>query len=1080
MSPAQKRKRYLLFFLFIAVAVTAIRPSLRGTDPEREAQHANSLILLKELDASLDREVSAITSFQLLQYDPTVNTIRRLRLLEKQLKNPEIGFYGEESKAIDSALDAYLEAVGQKLDLIERIKSQAAVVRNGLHYLPVAVTDLLQVDQTIYRQSLDLLNQLYQYNLFGSDSLEQEIKEQLNELELLNDLPEQERKMLHNILFHIRANLTGLSRLGGLKSSYLALPTVQRFEALHHAHEVYRERLQQRASRVNLALTMFSLLLLTGLGLVLHKWDLARATSEQAWNRLHDAVESLSEAFALFDAEGRLVLHNARYRAFYPWLKGLLLNDATLESIEQANHQRLKQLNLDGTPLDEESRPELFLEQMHDGRWHLASNNRTTDGGLVAVRTDITGTKQTEAELHKLSRALEQSPASVVITNTEGTIEYVNPKFESVSGYTAAEAIGQNPRILKSGEVSSNAYSEMWQTLMAGKEWRGIFHNRRKDGTLYWESASISPLRNEQGEITHFIAVKEDITAHKRAEDQLRLHATVFETTTEGIMITDNENRVISVNPAFTHITGYSPEEVLGKKPSILKSGRHGREFYRQFWEQIKTRGHWSGEIWNRRKNGEIYPEWLSIAVMRDENGEITEHVGVFSDITKRKQDEQKIRYQANFDMLTGLPNRTLLLDRLSQNIAAARREHWSLALLFLDLDHFKAVNDSFGHALGDELLQSVAKRLQASTRESDTISRFGGDEFVILLQDIHEAADAALMATHLIDSLSEPFSLSGRQIIIGASIGITLFPADANNPDNLLQNADMAMYHAKDTGRNRYRFFTSAMQEQVREHLLLEQDLRLALEHEELELHYQPIIDSDSERPVAMEALLRWHHPEHGLVPPASFIPIAEKSGLIGPIGEWLLETACRQGAKWRKAGHDLQISVNLSSRQRELGLDASLLSKILQRSGLAGNALTLEITESLLLEDTKESIAWLSAFKLLGVQLSIDDFGTGYSSLSYLKRFPVDHIKIDRAFVSDLPMDADDASLVEAIVAMAHSLGHRTIAEGVESADQIALLKEIGCDQLQGFYYARPMPAAKCDHWLDEQGRHTTGINV
>ncbi|MCM8855519.1 MAG: EAL domain-containing protein [Candidatus Thiodiazotropha sp.] len=557
------------------------------------------------------------------------------------------------------------------------------------------------------------------------------------------------------------------------------------------------------------------------------------------------------------------------------------------------------------------------------------------------------------------------------------------------------------------------------------------------------------------------------------------MNATVFETTAEGIMVTDADNMIKTVNPAFSRITGYPAEEVIGHSPNMLSSGRHDNEFYEALWDSVLQKKYWTGEIWNRRKDGSVFPEWLSIAAIPGEDGVAKEYVAVFSDITKHKQDEEQIRYQANYDALTGLPNRSLLSDRLVQAIGSAHREKWKLAILFIDLDQFKMVNDTFGHVMGDELLQLVASRIGECVRESDTVARFGGDEFIILLQDVSDMDAVANVATKVIEKITRVFTLYGREIYIGASVGITIFPDDATNADSLLRNADMAMYQAKDRGRNSYQFFTASMQQRTLERQQLELDLRLAIKRGELEIYYQPVMDAYLDRVISVEALLRWNHPHRGIVSPTIFIPLAEDSGLIGPIGEWVIKGACEQLSQWHKSGYpDLKLAVNLSSRQRELGLEASYLKQVLDDNRLSPGALNLEMTEGLLMRDTDEAITWLSSFKALGVNLSVDDFGTGYSSLSYLKRFPVDVLKIDRSFVADLPSNSDDASLVKTIVAMAGSLNLGLIAEGVETEEQADFLVGIGCYNLQGFYYAKPMTAANMTSWLSSgfQGTGTT----
>lgn len=597
----------------------------------------------------------------------------------------------------------------------------------------------------------------------------------------------------------------------------------------------------------------------------------------------------------------------------------------------------------------------------------------------------------------------------------------------------------------------------MWASLKG----ESLIHegvHRRKDGSCF--PVEVHMDRFGSGNEQLVIAVARDVTERKRAEDILRLAATVFETTTEAIMVTDADNKVKAVNPAFTRITGYSVVEILGRNPRLLSSGHHDGDFYRRMWESLEATGHWQGEIWNRRKSGEVYPEWLSIATIYGDEGRVVERVAVFSDITKRKKDEEQIRRQANFDALTGLPNRTLFLDRLSRAIATARREGWLIGLLFVDLDRFKAVNDSMGHVYGDRLLEQVAGRLTTCVRESDTVARLGGDEFTIILPDVGRAEDAAMIAEKIIERLATPFTIESNDLFIGASVGITLYPSDAEDAATMLRHSDIAMYRAKEAGRNGYRFFTQEMNTHAVERSRLERDLRRALERGQLELHYQPIVDLDSGEVVSAEALLRWHHPERGDVSPETFIPLAEETGLIGPIGEWVLWTACTHAASWQKPGlPSLAVSVNLSSRQIKLGLSVETVSRVLRETGLDPHLLTFEITESLIMDDAEHSIAWLNALKETGVKISIDDFGTGYSSLSYLKRFPVDTVKIDRSFVRDVTEDPDDAILVGAIIAMTHSLKMKVVGEGGETPEQVAFLRSHGCNMMQGYYYGRPV---------------------
>ena len=1061
------RKRY---FLIAAVAVViGLFLVTRSVNLEQHTRHSSDMLQLKRLDARLDRDVMQVTSFLLSHYDPLAETADDIRRLSKAMRDPEYGFYNHTEPAVDQAIDNYLEVLEQKLVLLERIKFRASVLRNGLQYLPTAAEEVHKNDGKLEHQVVDLLNRLYRYNLLGSGDEGRSIANEIERLQAGSN-----KQLLDNIFLHMRVNLRERTVLANLKDKFLDIPANQRYTELITSYGVFHAIKTQSAEWFSVGLMLSTLLLLTLLGWMMSYLDYARESAQSSWDRLSDAVESVNEAFALFDADDKLVLFNRKWEEFYPWLRGLEPG-SSLSEMREANVGRIRYEEAEkGNHIDEaalEYLEESYIEQLDDGRWYLASDADTSEGGKACVRIDITESKRIELDLRKLGRALEQSPASVVITNTEGVIEYVNPKFEEISGYSAEEAIGQNPRILKSGDKKPEEYKDMWETISAGQEWRGAFHNKRKDGSIYWEAASISGLRGDNGEVTHYIAVKEDITARKRAEDQLRLNATVFDTASEGIIVTDLNNRIKTVNPAFTRITGYEPEDIIGQDPKMLSSGRHEPHFYRKMWNQIKNQGYWSGEVWNRRKDGSVYPEWLSIVEIRDEkSNEVSEYVAVFSDISQRKQDEEQIRRQANFDALTGLPNRSLFFDRLNQAVISARREGGLLALLFVDLDRFKAVNDTFGHVLGDEMLQEVAERLKICVRDSDTVARLGGDEFVVLAHDIAEVNDAALVAEKIIDQMSAFFNVGGRSVSVGASIGITIYPEDTDDAEEMMRNADMAMYRAKEGGRNRYQFFTIGMQEQVRERLEIEQDLRHAIDRDELSLCYQPIVDSQSGELVSVEALLRWNHPERGLVSPETFIPLAEDGGLIVAIGNCVMEEVCRQLKEWRSDGIDINVSVNVSSGQLGKEFSPWIVSGMLKEYGVRGEWLTLEITEGLLMDDSPEALNWLNGFKELGVSLSIDDFGTGFSSLSYLKRFPVDVLKIDRSFVCGLPSDAGDVSLVDAILAMGKSLGLKVVAEGVENEQQHKFLQERGCDLLQGFYFGKPMPESKLRSWLVE----------
>lgn len=597
------------------------------------------------------------------------------------------------------------------------------------------------------------------------------------------------------------------------------------------------------------------------------------------------------------------------------------------------------------------------------------------------------------------------------------------------------------------------------------------FRMQCKDGSWKWILSRGKLLsRDAEGNPLRMIGTHTDISQFKAQQNALRMAAEIFEQNTQSIIVTTApDNKVVRVNPAFTQITGYSAEEALGKNPNFLESGHHSEEFFLSMWETIVKDGQWRGEIWNKRKNGEIYPELMSITAIKDKNGEITHYVSLSSDISKSKQAEEQIRDLAYYDTLTGLPNRRLLEDRLKLALANAHRNNSRVGLLFLDLDHFKTINDSLGHLAGDLLLTQSAQRISACVREGDTVARQGGDEFVLLLPDLandHDALYAAsTVAEKIRDELRIPFDLNGYEAAVTPSIGIAIYPMDADNLVDLVRNADTAMYHAKKHGRNNYQFYASNMNANAVKRLGMDNALRHAIERDELSLYYQPQVDAEG-KILSAEALLRWNSTLLGEIMPAQFIPLAEENGLIIPIGKWVLETACAQMRAWLDAGlvsDKMRIAVNISPRQFAQADFNMRLVETLDNYKLHPKDIELEVTEGVLMQNTQESLAKLDELKALGFKISVDDFGTGYSSLSYLKHFPIDVLKIDQSFVRDISNDADDAAISRAIISMAKNLNLKVIAEGVETVDQLNFLKENGCDAYQGYHFSRPMPAAE-----------------
>ncbi len=558
------------------------------------------------------------------------------------------------------------------------------------------------------------------------------------------------------------------------------------------------------------------------------------------------------------------------------------------------------------------------------------------------------------------------------------------------------------------------------------------------------------------------LATQHDAQYPHTTENILRLADEIFEHSSEAILITDADMRIISINPAFTQISGYSITELRGHNPKILASGKHDSDFYRAMWKSINTTGSWTGEIWDKHKLGHLYPKWMKIMAIKDELGKVMNFISISTDSSASREAAENIRHLAYYDVLTGLPNRTLLYDRIKQQLATAHRDNQSFALMFIDLDRFKYVNDSMGHTVGDKLLQLVASRLQESVREGDTVSRIGGDEFVILLRDTG-ADGSALVARALLDMLlHQPFEIDGMSIPVHASIGISLYPDNGLDIDSLIKHADVAMYRAKEEGRNGFRFFTTEMNSRINQLFSMEKDLRLALERNEFYLYFQPQMNLTSRQFCGAEALIRWKHPEKGMISPAEFIPVAEETGQIIAVGEWVLRTVCTKIATWRKQGSPqlFPIAVNLSIRQLLQPEFTQLVTSLLQEYSIQPGELELEMTESIMLNDVQYAISFLAAMRNLGVRLAIDDFGTGYSSLSYLKKMPVHKLKIDQSFVRDIQTDPNDEAIVRSIINLAHQFNFSVIAEGIETSEQQEFLSAIGCDEVQGYFYAHPLP--------------------
>ncbi|HJV74194.1 MAG TPA: EAL domain-containing protein [Noviherbaspirillum sp.] len=659
----------------------------------------------------------------------------------------------------------------------------------------------------------------------------------------------------------------------------------------------------------------------------------------------------------------------------------------------------------------------------------------------------------------KFRTFVEQTLVGLYVVQ-DGVVAYANPIGAKMLDYDSPDDVIGRPVTEFTAPEDLPLLQENHRRRLTGetKSLRYTYRALRRDGSRIWLEVHGSICDYEGRPAIMGVAM--DVTQRVEFERSSRLSNRVFMSASEGIVITDADCRIEAVNPAFSRITGYQASEAIGKLSRMMTG--HGADLNKTMLTQLARDGHWQGEMYDRRKNGEWYPSWLSISTVRDADNNITSYAGVFTDNTRRKEDETRLRFLASHDSLTGMLNRSGMMTRFAEEIERARSDGRQLALLFLDLDRFKKVNDTLGHLAGDQLLMAAAVRMRMQLKDDAIIARPGGDEFTVLVENPPSSGRAAELAERLIASMAEPFLIESHEMFVTASIGIACYPADGADAATLLRNADIAMYRAKQRGKNTFQFFTSDMNTQALEQMLLENSLRHALARTEFVLHYQPQFDSTGGRIAGVEALIRWRHPELGMVQPGAFITLAEQNGLIVPIGAWVLQEACRQGKAWLDGGwHFGRVAVNLSARQFASGDLLDTIRNALKQSGLPPAMLELEITESTIMHNPLEAISLLGSIREMGVAVSVDDFGTGYSSLATLKQYPLDSLKIDRSFINGVPHDADDVAITEAIIAIAHKMQLKVVAEGVETKEQEDFLRAAGCDVAQGYYLGRPVAA-------------------
>ena len=812
---------------------------------------------------------------------------------------------------------------------------------------------------------------------------------------------------------------------------------------------------------------------------------------------LRASIDALDEAFVLYDPQDRFVFCNERYKAIYATSADLMVPGASFEDMLRAGALRGQYPEAIGQ-VDawiaqrmavHRSGNTTITQKTDSGKTLRILERRTEDGYTVGFRVDITAfTDATEAALaanrHYQSLLDAASEVSIIATDTSGIVQVFNRGAERMLGYTAEEVIGHRRAAdfhlqEEVGQRARELSVELGLPISGlsvftakpdrdGQEQREWTY-RRKNGESISVAMVVTAVRSASNEITGYLGISQDITQRKQAQANLQLSANVFTWAREGILITDADTRIIQVNVAFTRITGYAEDDVIGRSPSVLKSGRQDQAFYARMWQSIKTVGHWEGEIWNRRKSGEVYAELLSISAVHDAHNKIQNYVGLFTDISSQKAHEQELEHIARYDVLTALPNRALLADRLQQEMAHCLRQRKQLAVVFIDLDGFKQVNDQHGHNIGDEVLIGLAQRMKAALREGDTLSRIGGDEFVAVLTALDHPRDCELVLTRLLEAAAQTMVINGAEIQVSASIGVTLFPQDAGEPDLLMRHADHAMYQAKQAGKNRYHYFDVKDDTDVKTHRETIHQIQSALERGEFVLHYQPKVNLKSGAVMGMEALIRWQHPVRGLLAPGEFLPAIEGHPISLLVGEWVLRTALAQMDQWRQSGLDLPVSVNVGGLQLlHPHFVAILLELLALYPGVAPQNLELEILETSALHDIEEVSRVMHACSKLGVRFALDDFGTGYSSLTYLKRLPAQTLKIDQSFVRDMLGDPDDAAIVEGIIGLTVAFRRSVIAEGVETMGHGAMLLSLGCFHAQGYGVARPMPAQEVAPWI------------
>ncbi len=815
--------------------------------------------------------------------------------------------------------------------------------------------------------------------------------------------------------------------------------------------------------------------LLVAISFALYKTESERHKQEKEW--LDATLVSLANALLVWNPDGKIIRVNHALVKLLEKTEQQLLGIDITEAIrfskaDDKQNITAKLVYLTETQGSFKDDDDLILQCNHKSipisiRSNQILNPQKRCIGYAMLIQDNTERKQQEQIIHESETRFRQLVSHIESVFYLSDIQkkqviYLSPAYQKIYHHTPPAPLEpSNAPFINHVHPEDRGIAEnLINSLHAQKRCTATFRITRPDGEIRWIKTRGYPVNGKKSKVIRMACVIDDVTENTLREVKLQQAAIVFDNTSEGILVTDANLKIISINQAFSNITGYYEKDVLGMTPSLLQSGQQSPDFFQNMWHTINTRGYWQGEIINRRKNGETYTQWMSINTIYDSDKKILNYISLFNDITHIKKSQEKLDFLAHHDHLTGFANRLLFDDRLNHAIDKAARDQKQLMVVLLDLDRFKDINDSLGHAAGDSLLKSLAERLKTCLREEDTLARQGGDEFVFLLEELTSRENVHFIANKIQQIFSEPFLLENREIIVTASIGISLYPDDGQDVATLIKHADIAMYNAKEKGKNCISFYTEALNTSNINRLTLATEMRQGLFRGQFIVYYQPQVCLANKKIIGAEALIRWQHPTKGFMPPLDFIPLAEETGFIEELGEWILYAACQQCKQWHNMGYSsLVIAVNLSARQFLYSDIAKTVESTLKATGLAPQYLELEITESGWMDRVDKVIDSLHRLKALGVSLSIDDFGTGYSSLSYLKRFPIDKLKIDRSFVKDIPQDIQDVAISRSIIALGKSLGLSIVAEGVETEAQRQFFLAEDCDIMQGFLFSQPI---------------------